>query len=43
MGVSKVDGYPIFAYHGNNPYQDFEKLSKYAVEELYTRNDYGTI
>jgi hypothetical protein len=41
IGVSKVDGYPIYAYHGNNPYHDFEKLSKYAIEELYTKNDYG--
>ena len=43
IGVSKVDGYPVFAYHGNDPYKDFENLSKYAVEELYTRNDYGTV
>lgn len=41
IGVSKVDGYPIFAYHGNNAYKDFEKLSKYTVEEMYLQKDYG--
>lgn len=41
IGVSKVDGYPIFAYHGNNAYKDFEKLGKYTVEEMYLQKDYG--